>query len=87
MKKVKLKGYEKSQNTEDYNKLVEATGGIDSPHYLEEKNPLTIEEELKLAEIESNVIRDISIKRGYTTPREERLCQVGEKIARRRGCI
>ena len=81
MGKIKLKGFEKSQNTEEYNRLLKVTGGPESPYSLEEQ-PINQEAQKDLRQ---RSVEKLGIKRGYYG--EQRRLEVGEKIARDRGCI
>jgi hypothetical protein len=92
MKKVTLRGFEKCQNSEEYYRLLEVAG--EGPYALGEDLPNTLEETLQMEELERldrKVSSDLGKLRGYTISPEEarrkRLIEIGEKIARDRGCL
>jgi hypothetical protein len=81
MHKIRLKGFKKSQNNEDYVGLLKATGGQESPYALPEQTPSVIEE-VKMENLDSKVAGDFGRDREYY--RQVRKQDVHEKIAKQR---
>ena len=88
MQKVKLRGYKKGQNSEEFYRLQEVTGGIDGPYSLGEDLHNTMDDALRTDELErldEKVAESLGRQRGYIISPEEarriRLRKVNEKIA------
>lgn len=86
MKKVRLIGFKKSLNSEEYRRLLEVTGGLESPYYAGEDALETLEE---INNLDIKVTTDLGRQRGYIISKEEarrlRYQEISEKIARDRG--
>ncbi|MBN2203380.1 MAG: hypothetical protein JW700_04320 [Candidatus Aenigmarchaeota archaeon] len=65
MGKIKLKGFEASQNKQEYNRLLRATGGKQSPYYIPETDIPSIEERSFLEKIDKKAAEELGRKRVY----------------------
>jgi hypothetical protein len=88
MKRIRLKVFEKSQNTEEYTRMLKVTGEQEGTYALPEQASAGIKavtNEVRMEDLDHKVADDLRRSREYY--RQERLQQVHEEIARRRGCI